>query len=112
MKKMKKSKRIKELNEKVDPERIREIMKKTGAPDKGFVNESGLQFQDISSEKKREYTFPNGKKLYIGKPLYLNVSTSGGHRLYAEDNTCYYVQPKEGWYIKWKPRKGKPHFVK
>jgi hypothetical protein len=117
-KKMKKSKKSEVTSDTPKEEkeerlqRIREIMKKTGAPNEGFLNESGLAFSDISSEKKREYTFPNGKKLFINKPLYLNVSASGGHRLYAEDNTCYYVQPEKGWYIKWKPRKGKPSFVK
>jgi hypothetical protein len=87
-------------------------MKKETNPGEGFINESELVFNDISSEKKRKYTFPNGKELLIKKPLFLNVSGSGGHRLYSEDNFCYYVQPKEGWYIKWKPKKGKPSFVK
>jgi hypothetical protein len=87
-------------------------MKKDLNPSEGFINESGLIFTDISSEKEREYIFPNGTKLFIGKPLFLNVSASGGHRLYTEDNWCYYVQPKEGWAIRWKVRKGKPHFVK
>lgn len=102
-----------ELNKNVfNAERAKELMKKLGAPNEGFLNESGLEFSDISSEKKREYTFPNGKKLLINKPMFLNVSASGGHRLYAEDNTCYYIQPEKSWYIKWKPRKGKPSFVK
>jgi len=87
-------------------------MKKEEQPNEGFINESGLEFKDISSEKEREYTFPTGKKLYIGKPLYLNVSESGGHRLYTQDKWCYYVQPKESWYIRWKVRKGQPNFVK
>jgi hypothetical protein len=87
-------------------------MKKEDRPNEGFLNESGLNFNDISSELNREYTFPNGNKLLILKPLYLNVSKSGGHRLYDESGTCYYVQPAEGWYIKWQPREGQPSFVK
>jgi len=87
-------------------------MKKETNPNEGFLNESGLEFQDISSEMEREYGFPNGQRLLIGKPLFLNVSKSGGHRLYTEDGWCYYVQPKDGWWIKWRPREGKPAFVK
>lgn len=87
-------------------------MKKDEKPNEGFINESGLAFTDISSEDNREYTLPNGKKLFIKSPLYLNVSPSGGHRLYAEDGYCYYVQPREGWFIKWTVREGKPSFVK
>lgn len=87
-------------------------MKREKTPNEGFINESGLGFTDISSEAEREYQFPNGQRLFIGKPLYLNVSKSGGHRLYTEDGFCYYVQPKEGWSIKWKVRQGKPSFVK
>lgn len=78
----------------------------------GFINETNLVFNDISSEKEREYIFPNGTKLHIGKPLYLNVSKSGGHRLYTEDEWCYYVQPREGWAVRWKVKEGQPSFVK
>lgn len=87
-------------------------MKKETNPSEGFLNESGLEFNDISSESKREYIFPNGGKLFIGSPLYLNVSKSGGHRVYAADGWCYYIQPKEGWSIRWKVKEGKPSFVK
>lgn len=78
----------------------------------GFINESNLEFNDISSEVEREYTFPNGNKLLIKEPLYLNVSPSGGHRLYDAKGYCYYVQPNQGWSIKWKVKGGVPSFVK
>lgn len=81
-------------------------------PNEGFINESELKFTDISSEIQREYGLVNGNTLYIGNPLYLHVSESGGHRIYTQDEWCYYIQPKEGWWIKWKVREGKPHFVK
>ena len=87
-------------------------MKKDTMKNEGFINESGLEFSDISSEKEREYCFPNGQKLYIDKPLYLNVSKTGGHRLYTEDGWCYYIQPKESWWIRWRVREGNPSFVK
>ena len=81
-------------------------------PNEGFINESNLEFNDISSELERTYTFPNGNKYHIIEPLYLNVSKSGGHRLYSADGLCHYVQPKEGWAISWKVKEGKPSFVK
>lgn len=59
-----------------------------------------LKWNDITDEKVREYTFPNGRKLRIDKPLKLNVSDSGGHRVWCEGHG-YYVQPQEGWYIRW-----------
>ena len=77
-----------------------------------FINESGLDFKDISSEEYREYNFVNGKMLYIDKPLFLHVSASGGHRLFDAAGFSYYIQPTQGWYIKWKANPGSPHFVK
>jgi hypothetical protein len=89
-------------------------MKKSKEKDiyKGLLNESSLEFDDISSEIEREYIFPNGNKLLIKHPIYLNVSKSGGHRIYTLDGYSYYVQPKEGWSIKWETKESKSHFVK
>ena len=78
----------------------------------GFINATKLKFDDISSESFREYEFPNGRKLLIMRPTHLNVSKSGGHRLYTADGFCWYVQPREGWSIKWRIKEGKPNFVK
>jgi|GEM_PF-2525552 len=77
-----------------------------------FINESGLDFKNISSERYRQYVFPNGENLIINQPLYLNVSPSGGHRLFDNFGNSYYVQPQEGWYIKWQAKFGLPNFVK
>jgi len=77
-----------------------------------FLNGSGLEFTDISMEQEREYIFPNGRTLTIKEPLRLNVSDSGGHRVFSADGYCWYIQPKEGWVIKWKVKVGKPHFVR
>lgn len=75
-----------------------------------FINESGLEFTDISSEGSRVYTFPNGS-VTILRPLYLNVSPSGGHRVFSIDGLSWYIPP--GWIsLTWKARKGKPNFVK
>jgi hypothetical protein len=84
----------------------------TKQPKKGFINETGLQFEDISAETSREYVFPNGRKLKVEKPLMLNVSESGGHRLYTAEDWSYYVKPSESWYIRWKSKAGNPNFVK
>lgn len=77
-----------------------------------FINESNLEFSDISSEIHREYCFPNGIRLYIDKPTHLNVSKSGGHRLWTEDGWAYYVQPAQGWWIRWQVKEGKPSFIR
>jgi len=75
-----------------------------------FINHSVLEFKDISAEKYRKYKFPNGDKLKIKKPLYLNVSKSGGHRVFDASGTSWYIQPKEGWYISWKVKEGEANF--
>jgi len=73
-------------------------------------NASGLVFKDISSELERTYTFPGGDRVNILRPLALHVSTSGGHRIYAEDGTSHYIQ--SGWLaITWKVKPGQPNFV-
>jgi hypothetical protein len=77
-----------------------------------FINESGLEFTDISSESFREYHFSNGRLLKIFKPLFLHVSKSGGHRVFDDDGISYYIQPSEGWFITWQVDPGKPNFVK
>lgn len=87
-------------------------MIKDKQPNKGFINESGLNFNDISSEQCREYIKYTDTLKLEGNPLYLNVSASGGHRLYTDAGWCYYVQPREAWAIRWKVIEGKPHFVK
>ena len=76
-----------------------------------FKNESDLQFTNISSEKERTYQFPNGQTYTIKHPQYLNVSPSGGHRIF-DGRYCYYIQPKEGWVIRWETGVNKPHFVR
>lgn len=87
-------------------------MKSETNPNEGFINESNLEFTDISSETDREYIrFTDTLKLE-GDPLYLNVSKRDTHRLYTSEGWCYYVNPKEGWAIRWKVKEGSPHFVK
>lgn len=76
-----------------------------------FRNKSGLTFSDISSEDYRVYEFDNGRSILINRPLKLNVSPSGGHRLFDADGVSHYI-PK-GWiHLKWKAKDGCPNFVK
>ena len=79
-----------------------------------FINDSGLIFTDISTEICREYlVFSESTPLKIvGKPIALNVSNSGNHRLYTNAGWSYYINPKERWAIRWKTEKGKANFVK
>jgi hypothetical protein len=75
-----------------------------------FLNKSGLEFSDISSEKFREYVYTDFS-LTINDPLKLNVSKSGGHRVFSENGDSFYITP--GWkYIKWQVKEGSPNFVR
>lgn len=81
------------------------------ADEYNFVNASDNQFSDISSEQYRVYEFNNGKTVRIDEPLKLNVSPSGGHRLFDASGISHYI-PK-GWvWLRWKAKKGQPNFVK
>lgn len=76
-----------------------------------FNNQSGLDFTDISSEEFREYTLSNGQKVRIENPQRLNVSESGGHRLFDGEGLSHYVPT--GWvWLTWKAKDGQAHFVK
>ena len=76
-----------------------------------FKNESGKEFADISSEAWREYTFPTGQSIRIEGPLRLNVSDSGGHRLFDASGVSHYIPA--GWvHLQWQAKDGQPHFVK
>lgn len=84
-------------------------MEKENAMD--FVNESGLEFSDISSESEREYTFESGVSVLILGPLKLNVSASGGHRVFDSSGDSHYIP--SGWvHLRWTAKNGGPHFVK
>lgn len=75
-----------------------------------FINKSGLDFVDISSEEWRIYDFGNAI-IRIDGPQRLNVSKAGGHRLFDKDGVSHYIP--SGWkHLKWKAREGQPHFVK
>ena len=79
---------------------------------KELRNESGLDFTDISSEAYRIYVFPNGEGVKIDEPQWLNVSTSGGHRILDIWEVSHYIPPR--WlHLYGSVRSHKdPHFVK
>lgn len=74
-----------------------------------FVNKSGLEFKDVSAEEYREYLFPTGVSVRIDAPLKLNVSASGGHRVFDAAGVSHYVPA--GWiHLRWKAKAGAAHF--
>ncbi len=75
-----------------------------------FINNSGLNFTDISTEESRQYIFGNGVVVIEG-PLLLNVSASGGHRIFDQAGVSHYIPA--GWiHLSWDARNGQANFVK
>lgn len=75
-----------------------------------FRQNTDHKWDDISSEKYRCYEFFK-KVVKIENPLLLNVSKSGGHRVFDAQGVSHYVVP--GWsHLWWEVNDGKPHFVK
>ena len=87
----------------------RDVYEQIGEALNDFINTSGLQFVDISSELYRVYEYPDGTEVTIYEPLLLNVSESGGHRIYDLTNTSHYIVP--GFvHIYWAVREDEPNF--
>lgn len=76
-----------------------------------FKNESGLEFSDIGTEVSRQYRFPDDAVVWIDEPLKLNVSASGGHRIFDASGASHYIP--SGWvHLSWRVKDGAPNFVK
>ena len=76
-----------------------------------FRNESDQEFTDISSEASRTYNFGQKGFVKIANPLFLNVSASGGHRIFSADGQSHYIP--SGWiHLSWTVHEGQPNFVK
>ena len=73
-----------------------------------FINKSGLDFKDISSEKQRQYVYSDFT-ITIKEPLKLNVSKNG-HRLFDSAGNSYYV-PNGYKFIIWQAKEGEAHFA-
>lgn len=79
--------------------------------DARFENATDLEFADISSERYREYRFRGGDVVRIEAPLKLNVSESGGHRIFDAEGVSHYIPA--GWiHLIWVAKEGEPNFVR
>jgi len=76
---------------------------------KDFLNESGLEFKDLSDELFRVYEFPD-MEVKIEEPLLLNVSASGGHRVFDSQGNSNYIPA--GWRrLYWRVKENKSNFA-
>lgn len=74
-----------------------------------LFNKSEYEFEDISSEERREYDF-DGVHVVIDDPQWLAVSDNG-HRILDGNGKSHYIG-FEGFYFNWTVEEGEPHFVK
>jgi hypothetical protein len=59
-----------------------------------------VKLKDISTEEFREYMYPD-YTIRIEKPLGLNVSKTGGHRVLDGEGISHYIP--SGWrHLRWK----------
>ncbi len=74
-----------------------------------FRNQSDLEFADIDTEESRTYHFP-GVSFTIVAPLKINVSPSGGHRIFDASGISHYIP--SGWvHLEWKTKENQPNFI-
>lgn len=75
-----------------------------------MINETNLEFTDISSEAYRTYEYLNGYTITIYKPTHLHVSDNG-HRIFDFKGISHYIPV--GWiHLSWQALPNKPNFVK
>ena len=75
-----------------------------------FKNESNNDFIDISKEANRTYNFGQKGFVKVNNPVYLSVSSSGGHRIFDASGQSHYIP--NGWiHLSWVVREGEPNFV-
>jgi hypothetical protein len=75
-----------------------------------FRNENDLVFKIIEDEQYRVYEFSDGGTTKIEEPLLLNVSPSGGHRIFDASGRSNYIPA--GWKkLYWVVKEGRPHFA-
>lgn len=75
-----------------------------------FVNETELEFQDVSTEQWREYIFADGCVVHIDSPVRLHAGDNG-HRIFDANGVSHYI-PKKWIHLRWKAEEGAPNFVK
>jgi hypothetical protein len=70
----------------------------------------GLDFEDLQDEEYRIYTFSGGESIKIENPIGLNVSESGGHRIYDSQGISHYI-PYKWIHLYWKVKSGHKPFA-
>lgn len=76
----------------------------------GLKNETNLKFKDISTELYREYLKEGRLIVRIDNPIALNVSKTGGHRVFDAQGVSHYISSK--WdHLQWETKEDCPHFV-
>ena len=68
-----------------------------------------LNFEDISTEQLRTYTFAGGDKVTIVAPIKLSVSSSGGHRIVDAAGSSHYI-PFKWIHLEFTVKEGAPAF--
>jgi hypothetical protein len=69
-----------------------------------------LNFSSLEDEQYRTYEFDGGFTVRIDRPLALNVSKSGGHRVLDSEGVSHYIPA--GWkHLAWKVKDGKAAFA-
>ncbi len=54
-----------------------------------------LEWKKVDHEEYRIYVFPGNERIQIDRPVLLNVSKSGGHRILDIENVSHYIP--SGW---------------
>lgn len=75
-----------------------------------YAGKPGFDFDSLADEQYRVYEWADGSAIRLDNPSKLNVSKSGGHRVYTMDGISHYIP--SGWnHLWWKVREGCPHFA-
>ena len=83
--------------ENIDVEVNEPLQMKRGA----FMYQDEIPWIDISSEKNREYTLPNGCLVAIKNPMYFFDDGEGKHKIYTSDHKCYFVDTINSVKVEW-----------
>jgi hypothetical protein len=74
-----------------------------------YAGVPAMSWSDLSDEQYRVYDFGT-YQVRLDNPMKLNVSKSGGHRVYTVDGLSHYIP--SGWHHLWWEVKGNtPHFT-
>ena len=76
---------------------------------KGYFKDK--EFVDISTESWREYVFPKGETVVISEPQWLNISSSGGHRIIDSNGHSHYI-PCKWIHLHWQVKPHEFYFVR